>query len=91
MPQSHIPQEGNSRHITISQSKFCADGCDEPYKDYLWMIPITIATKNNKSAASILLDTKTSTVTIDNIDSNDWVKVSFNKGNNTINSYAHTG
>jgi len=55
------------------------------------MIPITIATKNNKSAASILLDTKTSTVTIDNIDSNDWVKVSFNKDNNTINSYALTG
>ncbi|XP_065888501.1 puromycin-sensitive aminopeptidase-like [Dysidea avara] len=68
-------QEGSSRHITISQTKFCADGCDKPYKDYLWMVPVTIATKNNKSAASIPLETKTSTVTIDNIDPNDWVKV----------------
>jgi len=48
------------------------------------MIPITIATKNNKSAASILLETKTSTVTIDNIDPNDWIKVGFNKSNNLL-------
>ena len=45
------------------------------------MVPVTIATKNTKSAASILLETKTSTVTIDNIDPNDWVKVCFNKSN----------
>jgi len=43
------------------------------------MIPITIATKKNKSAAFILLDTKTSTVTIDNIDADDWVKVCINQ------------
>ena len=68
-------QEGTSRHVTISQAKFCADGCDEPYKDYEWMIPVTIATKKNQSAHSFLLDSKQATVTIDNVDPSDWVKV----------------
>ena len=69
------PQEGSSRHVTISQAKFCADGCDEPYKDYQWMIPITIATKKNQSAHSFVLDSKQATVTIENVDPSDWVKV----------------
>ena len=47
-------QEGTSQHVTISQGKFCANGCDEPYKDYEWMIPITIATKK-KSISTFLL------------------------------------
>ena len=69
------PQEGTSRHVTISQAKFCADGCDKPYKDYQWMIPITIATKKNQSAHSFLLDVKEATVTIDDVGPSDWVTV----------------
>ena len=39
------------------------------------MIPITIATKKNQLAHSFLLDGKQTTVTIDNVEPSDWVKV----------------
>lgn len=40
----------------------------------LWKVPITIATAQNKQALTVLLDTVSTTVTMD-IEDGDWIKV----------------
>ncbi|XP_070570403.1 puromycin-sensitive aminopeptidase-like [Ptychodera flava] len=69
-------QEGNSRVLTLTQSKFCADGASEGDKTQ-WMVPISISTSANpsKAALKIVLDKPTTTVTIDNVAPDQWVKL----------------
>jgi len=68
-------QEGDKRHVTISQSKFCADG--KPMEgDYLWMVPFDIACSRDptKPIYSNVLREKTVTVTLD-VKSDEWIKM----------------
>ncbi|XP_077997476.1 puromycin-sensitive aminopeptidase-like [Glandiceps talaboti] len=69
-------QEGNSRVLTLTQSKFCADGAAEGNTSQ-WMVPISISTSADpsKAAVTIVLDKPTTTVTIDNVAPDQWVKL----------------
>lgn len=42
----------------------------------LWKVPITVATKGNPQAASLVLSQQSTTVTLEGVEENDWVLVS---------------
>lgn len=69
-------QQGTSRVLNISQAKFNATG---PLKDdtSLWMVPISVATSANPSAAAVkvVLETQSTTVTVENVEPGQWVKL----------------
>ncbi|XP_078702253.1 puromycin-sensitive aminopeptidase-like isoform X2 [Branchiostoma floridae x Branchiostoma belcheri] len=69
-------QEGTSRVLKIKQSKFCAEGPSEDDSS-LWMVPVSISTSQSPATAvkTLLLDQRETTVTIDNIKPDDWVKL----------------
>lgn len=69
-------QVGNKRIVTLTQSKFTADGV-EPAEDYFWMVPITISTSKapTEIAVAKMLDKKSMDIEIDNVGENDWVKI----------------
>ncbi|XP_066305336.1 puromycin-sensitive aminopeptidase-like [Branchiostoma lanceolatum] len=69
-------QEGTSRVLKIKQSKFCAEGPSEDDSS-LWMVPVSISTSQSPSTAvkTLLLDQRETTVTIDNVKPDDWVKL----------------
>ena len=50
-------------------------GYNKGFENYLWQIPVTIATAKNKEAYKFVLDKPSMTVTLDNIDPQDWIKV----------------
>ena len=41
----------------------------------LWKVPITVATKGNPQAASLVLSQKSTTVTLEGVGEGDWVLV----------------
>lgn len=41
----------------------------------LWQVPVTIATAQNKKAYKFVLDKPSMTITLDNINPQDWIKV----------------
>lgn len=69
-------QQGTKRILTLSQSKFTADGVD-PTEEYFWMVPITVSTAKNPTeiAVNTMLDKKSMTVEIEGVDESDWIKV----------------
>ncbi|XP_038047211.1 puromycin-sensitive aminopeptidase-like [Patiria miniata] len=69
-------QQGTSRVLSISQSKFCADGPIEGESPQ-WKVPINIATSGNptKSAHTVLLEKPSITVTLENVQPDQWVKL----------------
>lgn len=69
-------QSGTKRILTLTQSKFTADG-NEPTEEYQWMVPITISTSQNPAeiAVTTILNAKTMTVEVDNVNESDWIKV----------------
>jgi puromycin-sensitive aminopeptidase len=68
-------QDGNKRQVTISQKKFCADGNIKGYEDRLWKVPVTIATERNPQAYKFVLDQPSMTIALDDINSDEWIKV----------------
>lgn len=68
-------QEGKKRVLTLTQNKFTANGADA--EDYFWIVPITVSTAKapHEIAASTILNKKTMTIEIDNVDENDWIKI----------------
>eukprot|EP00058_Branchiostoma_floridae_P012436 XP_002597924.1 hypothetical protein BRAFLDRAFT_79834 [Branchiostoma floridae] len=68
-------EEGTSRVLKIKQSKFCAEGPSEDDSS-LWMVPVSISTSQSPATAvkTLLLDQRETTVTIDNVKPDDWVK-----------------
>ncbi|XP_077862985.1 puromycin-sensitive aminopeptidase isoform X1 [Saccoglossus kowalevskii] len=68
-------QKGNNRELTLTQRKFCADG--SAGGDSLWMVPISISTSAdpNKAAVKIMLDKPSTTVTIENVSADQWIKL----------------
>uniref|UniRef100_A0A1B6E9J3 Aminopeptidase n=1 Tax=Clastoptera arizonana TaxID=38151 RepID=A0A1B6E9J3_9HEMI len=69
-------QEGNNRVLTISQSKFCADG-SQPDDNALWMVPISFSKASNpsKDCFDFLLDGRSKTITIKDVPASSWVKI----------------
>ena len=45
------------------------------FEDMQWKVPVTIATGHNKQALTFLLETNSTTVTLD-VEADDWIKVS---------------
>ncbi|XP_035660934.1 puromycin-sensitive aminopeptidase-like [Branchiostoma floridae] len=74
--QVSATQEGTSRVLKIKQSKFCAEGPSEDDSS-LWMVPVSISTSQSPATAvkTLLLDQRETTVTIDNVKPDDWVKL----------------
>lgn len=62
--------------LSLSQSKFCADGVS-PKEEYLWMIPISVSTSRNpgKEAASTVLKTKEGELPLPDVSTDDWIKL----------------
>ncbi|PVD38990.1 hypothetical protein C0Q70_01615 [Pomacea canaliculata] len=69
-------QEGRSRTLTVEQEKFCADG-KQAGEGYLWLLPVTVSTasKPDVPVKTILLDCSSSTITLDDISPDEWIKV----------------
>ncbi|XP_067115221.1 puromycin-sensitive aminopeptidase isoform X1 [Osmerus mordax] len=70
-------QQGNDRILKISQKKFCASG---PYNGEdcpSWMVPISICTSEDPSCTKleVLLEIPETTITIHNIQPDQWVKI----------------
>ncbi|XP_067928547.1 puromycin-sensitive aminopeptidase-like [Watersipora subatra] len=68
--------EDGHRALTITQSKFCADGKSSE-SDFQWMVPIdiTCATNPLKPFYSTVLSSKSSTISLDGVKAGDWVKL----------------
>lgn len=68
-------QNGTKRVLTLTQNKFTANG--EEADEYFWRVPITISTAKapHEIALTTILDKKTATIELDNVDANDWIKI----------------
>ncbi|XP_018320972.2 puromycin-sensitive aminopeptidase [Agrilus planipennis] len=73
---SKLANDGQSTILSLSQSKFCADGVP-PKEKYLWMIPISVSTSRDpeKATATTVLKTEQGEMVIPNAGSEDWIKV----------------
>lgn len=73
---TQTPATETGATLTLTQSKFCADG-SQPEEEHLWMIPISVSTSQNPNAiaTSIVLNTKQTTITIPDVHINDWIKI----------------
>lgn len=68
-------QEGADRILTLTQSKFVKGAVgDLDVSKYMWQIPISILTKDNKEK-KIVMDAKTLEVTLPNTGPDDWYKL----------------
>lgn len=69
-------QKGTSRVLKITQTKFNANGPLEGDTSS-WMVPISIATSANPSEAAVkvVLDAASTTVTVENVKPDQWVKL----------------
>ncbi|KAK7112907.1 hypothetical protein V1264_012283 [Littorina saxatilis] len=69
-------QDGSSRVLTVEQQKFCADG-KAAGDGYMWILPVSVSTSScpDKPAKTVLVDKASTTITIDNVKPEEWVKV----------------
>jgi puromycin-sensitive aminopeptidase len=69
-------KEGDKRIVTITQQKFCADGKTEGASP-VWMVPVSIssASSPDKSIHKFLMDKRETTITLDNVKPDDWIKL----------------
>ena len=69
--------EGTTRKLTISQEKFCADGCVGDNSS-TWLVPISFSTASSpdQPIKFVVLDGKSTEVELTDIKEGDWVKVS---------------
>ncbi|CAM4758864.1 unnamed protein product [Rotaria magnacalcarata] len=72
-------QPNNIRVLKLKQQRFIADGSVDG-ENLQWKIPITIFTKSNPKAVAqqILMEKPEITITLNNIDENDWIKLNYN-------------
>ncbi|CAG9771129.1 unnamed protein product [Ceutorhynchus assimilis] len=73
---SKAAEDGKGVTLTLTQTKFTADG-SPPLGDYLWMIPISIATSKNpgKEVISTVLKEKITEIFVADVTETDWIKV----------------
>jgi puromycin-sensitive aminopeptidase len=69
-------KKGDTRVVTVSQEKFTADGSQDE-SGSLWMVPVTVSTASSPDSTvhKFVLETKETTVTIDGVNSSDWLKI----------------
>jgi len=67
---------GDSRSLTICQTKFTADG-SAPTQEYKWMVPISICSASSPSTATNLglMDKASQTFDISSVPASSWIKV----------------
>lgn len=72
-------QNGNKRVLKLKQQRFIADGSADE-ENLQWKIPVTVFTKSNPKqiAQQILMDQPETSITLDNIAEDDWVKFNYN-------------
>ena len=75
-----IQQVGNDQVLNLTQEKFWADPSmkdDKSSQDYLWMVPLSFSTSSNpkKAVHEILMDKKSTKVTVQDVGSVQWIKV----------------
>merc|ERR1712051_150749 len=78
-PLIHVESrvEAGKKILTLTQEKFNADGsCSDD--GYMWCVPVKILTSNN-DVIEVLLDSKETIVTLDNMKEEDWFKVNSGK------------
>uniref|UniRef100_A0A8C7VPP4 Aminopeptidase n=1 Tax=Oncorhynchus mykiss TaxID=8022 RepID=A0A8C7VPP4_ONCMY len=70
-------QQGDDRILKISQKKFCASGPHNGEDCPNWMVPISICTGEDPGCTKlkVLLDSPETTITINNISPDQWVKI----------------
>ncbi|KAI1303651.1 Puromycin-sensitive aminopeptidase [Halotydeus destructor] len=71
-------QDGDTRVLTLTQEKFCADGkLPASESATLWMIPVTVCTAKspNSSVVDVLVSSKVTEIVVPNVGPNDWVKL----------------
>ena len=66
-------QSGGEVKLTIKQKKFCVDGNDEKFEDYIWQIPVSVEAKNWKK--TFLITEKEQVITLKGAPSGSWIKV----------------
>ncbi|XP_068751951.1 puromycin-sensitive aminopeptidase-like [Montipora capricornis] len=68
-------QKGDSREVTISQSKFFADGASQG--SYHWQVPVGISSAVNPSGsvANTLMNQTSCTITVNNVRPDQWIKL----------------
>ncbi len=73
-PLVHVESrcEDGKKILTLTQEKFNADGSST--EGYVWCIPIKILT-SNKKVVEVLLETKDTIVTLENVAEDEWFKV----------------
>ncbi|XP_046581725.1 puromycin-sensitive aminopeptidase-like isoform X2 [Haliotis rubra] len=73
-------QDGDKRVLTVTQEKFCADGNLPTDDKSSWWVPISFSTASSPSTPvkTIMLEGKSSEVTLDNVKAGEWVKVNTN-------------
>lgn len=70
-------QKSNTQRVLrLTQSKFTADG-SQPAKNNLWVIPISVSTSRNPNqiAKTFLLEKESMEIVLDNVSSDDWIKI----------------
>ncbi|KAL3855249.1 hypothetical protein ACJMK2_014465 [Sinanodonta woodiana] len=72
-------QENNKRILMISQEKFCANGKIPEGDKSHWIVPISICTSQNpdQPVQTILLESKSTKVTLNDVQPGDWVKLNY--------------
>ncbi|CAH1158836.1 unnamed protein product [Phyllotreta striolata] len=72
-----LKSQGTTNTLTLTQSKFTADGSKPTDEDYLWMIPISVSTSKNpsKEVVSTVLTTRTGEIVVPDISPKDWIKL----------------
>uniref|UniRef100_A0A4W5RNT6 Aminopeptidase n=1 Tax=Hucho hucho TaxID=62062 RepID=A0A4W5RNT6_9TELE len=70
-------QQGDDRILKISQKKFCASGPHNGEDCPNWMVPISICTGEDPGCTKlkVLLDSPETTITINNVSPDQWVKI----------------
>ena len=71
-------QEGTNRVLSLSQSKFAANGkVADSEKDLTWMVPITVITASSPDTVVLtpLLSNRTSEVIVPDVVTSDWIKL----------------
>ena len=73
-PLIHVSSkfEDGKKILTLTQEKFNADGSST--EGYMWYVPIKILT-SKKNVVEVLLDSKETIVTLENMKEEDWFKV----------------
>jgi len=66
-------QEGGDRILTLSQSKFNADGAAPDGS--LWQVPVSIKKANSEEVVKVMLDQEKMEVRVAGVGEGDWVKV----------------